>query len=77
PQISPTDVIVTGTFNQWSSFIRLVQGDAAFFGIVKVPWGEKVSYKFIADGHWLRRDDQPQEDDGYGNINHFLQVPVK
>ncbi|KIJ09093.1 carbohydrate-binding module family 48 protein [Paxillus involutus ATCC 200175] len=77
PHTCPTDVIVTGTFDQWSSSIRLVKGDAGFFGIVKVPWGEKVSYKFIVDGYWLCRDDRPQEDDGDGNINNFLQVPVK
>ncbi|KAF9224317.1 hypothetical protein BS17DRAFT_646360, partial [Gyrodon lividus] len=77
PHTTPTDVIVTGTFDKWSSSIHLAKGDVGFSGTVKVPWAEKVTYKFIVDGYWLCRDDQPQEDDGHGNINNFLQVPEK
>ncbi|KIJ19880.1 carbohydrate-binding module family 48 protein [Paxillus involutus ATCC 200175] len=77
PHTGPTNVVVTGTFDQWSSSIRLAKGDVGFSGTVKIPWGEKVAYKFIVDGYWLCRDDRPQEDDGHGNINNFLRVPVK
>ncbi|KIK99689.1 carbohydrate-binding module family 48 protein, partial [Paxillus rubicundulus Ve08.2h10] len=77
PHTGPTDVIVTGTFDQWSSSIHLAKGDVGFSGTVKIPWGEKVAYKFIVDGYWLCRDDRPQEDDGHGNINNFFRVPVK
>jgi hypothetical protein len=68
---------VTGTFDQWSSSICLVKGDAGFSGTVKVPWGEKVTYKFIVDGHWQCREDRPQEKDGHGNVNNVLQTPEK
>ncbi|KAF9246906.1 immunoglobulin E-set, partial [Melanogaster broomeanus] len=75
PHTGPTDVIVTGTFDQWSSSIHLTEIDAGFSGTVKVPQGEKIAYKYIVDGYWLCRDDQRQEDDGHGNINNVLQVP--
>ncbi|KAF8450862.1 carbohydrate-binding module family 48 protein, partial [Boletus edulis BED1] len=77
PSVSPTDVIVTGTFDQWSASIHLVKGDTVFSAPVKVPWDQKVAYKFIVDGHWQCRDDKPQEEDGHGNINNVLQTPEK
>ncbi|KAI6047030.1 hypothetical protein EDC04DRAFT_2886859 [Pisolithus marmoratus] len=64
PHTGPNDVIATGTFDQWSASIHLVKGDAGFHGTVKLPWGEKVAYKFIVDGYWFCRDDRPMEDDG-------------
>ncbi|KAG8218341.1 Mechanosensitive ion channel-domain-containing protein [Butyriboletus roseoflavus] len=75
PSLHPTNVIVTGTFDQWSSSIHLAKGDAGFSGTVKVPWGQKVAYKFIVDGLWKCRDDRPQEDDGHGNVNNVLRTP--
>ncbi|KAI6105431.1 immunoglobulin E-set [Pisolithus croceorrhizus] len=77
PHVGPNDVIVTGTFDQWSASIHLVKGDTGFRGMVKLPWGEKVAYKFIVDGYWSCRDDQPMENDGSGNINNILYVPQK
>ena len=44
---------------------------------MKVPWGQKVAYKFIVDGRWRCREDRPQEEDGHGNINNVLQTPEK
>lgn len=44
---------------------------------MKVPWGQKVAYKFIVDGRWRCRDDLPQEDDGHGNMNNILRTPEK
>ncbi|KAI9574999.1 immunoglobulin E-set, partial [Boletus coccyginus] len=77
PSLGPTDVIASGTFDQWSSSIHLVKGDTGFSGTVKVPWGQKVAYKFIVDGRWRCRDDLPQEDDGHGNMNNVLRTPEK
>ncbi|KAH0839621.1 Mechanosensitive ion channel-domain-containing protein [Lanmaoa asiatica] len=77
PSSRPTNVIATGTFDQWSSSIHLVKDDIGFVGTVKVPWGQKVAYKFIVDGRWQCRDDRPQENDGYGNINNVLRTPEK
>lgn len=77
PHLGPNDVIVTGTFDQWSASIHLVKGDTGFHGTVKLPWGEKIAYKFIVDGYWSCRDDQPMENDGSGNVNNILYVPRK
>lgn len=77
PHLGPNDVIVTGTFDQWSASIHLVKGDTGFHGMVKLPWGEKIAYKFIVDGYWSCRDDQPMENDGSGNTNNILYVPRK
>ncbi|KIJ70435.1 carbohydrate-binding module family 48 protein, partial [Hydnomerulius pinastri MD-312] len=71
------DVILTGTFDQWSSSIHLAKGDVGFSGTIKLPWGEKVAYKYIVDGHWMCRGDRPQEGDGGGNINNIIQLPKK
>lgn len=55
----------------------MVKGDVGFVATVKVPWGQKVTYKFIVDGHWRCREDRPQEDDENGNTNNVLQTPEK
>jgi hypothetical protein len=55
----------------------LVKGDSGFSGSVKVPWGQKLAYKYIVDGRWRCREDRPQEDDEHGNINNVLQTPEK
>ncbi|KAH7888055.1 hypothetical protein F5I97DRAFT_943890 [Phlebopus sp. FC_14] len=77
PSTGPTDVIVTGTFDQWSSSIHLAKGDAGFSGIVKIPWDEKIVYKYIVDGYWRCRDDRPSENDGNGNVNNVMHFPPK
>ncbi|KAJ2935424.1 hypothetical protein H1R20_g1670, partial [Candolleomyces eurysporus] len=50
---APTTVIVTGTFDHWTCSIKLTRTDSGFVGSVKVPWAEKIKYKFIVDGQWL------------------------
>ncbi|KAG1715973.1 hypothetical protein ID866_1197 [Astraeus odoratus] len=77
PDTRPRDVILTGTFDQWSASIHLVKGDTGFHGTVKLPWGKKIAYKFIVDDHWQCLSDKPTEDDGNGNINNILYVPQK
>lgn len=62
---------------QWSSSIHLAKGDGGFFGSVKVPWGQKITYKYVVDGRWQCRDDKPQENDGNGNINNVLLAPER
>ncbi|KAH7931364.1 hypothetical protein BV22DRAFT_998932, partial [Leucogyrophana mollusca] len=77
PHTDATDVIVTGSFDQWSSSIHLVKGPSGFEAKVRVPWGERVPYKFIVDGRWVTRDDQPTEPDQPGNINNIYVSPSK
>lgn len=44
---------------------------------MKLPWGEKVTYKYIVDGRWTTTDDQATELDPAGNLNNILRVPAR
>jgi len=71
------DVILTGTFDQWSSSVHLTNGPAGFEATVRVPWSEKVAYKFIVDGYWKTTEEAPTEVDSAGNINNVYHAPTK
>jgi len=71
------NVILTGTFDQWSSSIRLNRGPSGFEGTVRVPWSEKVAYKFIVDGTWRTTDEAPVEYDPIGNRNNVYYAPTR
>lgn len=45
--------------------------------MVKIPWGQKVSYKYIVDGKWTTTDTQPTELDPMGNINNVYNAPAR
>ncbi|KAH9950081.1 hypothetical protein B0H21DRAFT_706548 [Amylocystis lapponica] len=84
PHPEASTVIVTGTFDQarllpssWSGSVHLPKNGAVFEGPVKVPWGEKVTYKYIVDGRWTTTDDQPVETDPMGNLNNVYTSPSK
>jgi hypothetical protein len=57
--------------------MHLPKGTSGFVGNVRVPWNEKVPYKFIVDGKWVTRSDRPTELDGAGNLNNVLIAPSK
>jgi hypothetical protein len=57
--------------------MHLPKGTSGFVGNVRVPWNEKVPYKFIVDGKWVTRNDRPTELDGAGNLNNVLIAPSK
>jgi hypothetical protein len=71
------EVIVTGTFDQWASSIRLNKGPTGFTTTVRVHWAEKVLYKFIVDGKWTTIDQAPTEVDWRGNVNNVYNAPTK
>lgn len=48
-----------------------------FEGIVRVPWGQKIAYKYVVDGRWTTTDDQPTEIDSIGNLNNVLNAPAR
>lgn len=48
-----------------------------FQSTVKIPWGERVAYKFIVDGRWTTTDTQPTELDPIGNINNVYNSPAR
>ncbi|GAA96640.1 carbohydrate-binding module family 48 protein [Mixia osmundae IAM 14324] len=73
----PSSVIVTGTFDNWASTVHLTKEESGFRGSVKLPYGEKVLFKYIVDGHWQTQPDEPQENDGSGNVNNVLNIPAE
>jgi hypothetical protein len=48
-----------------------------FEGTVRVPWSQKIYYKFIVDGRWRTTDQAPTEDDGFGGSNNVYHTPNK
>ncbi|PPR02490.1 hypothetical protein CVT24_002039 [Panaeolus cyanescens] len=77
PSTEPKTVIVSGTFDNWTSSLPLQKTSTGFAVTTRVPWGEKVKYKFIVDGQWLVRDDRPTEVDFGGYVNNVLVTPPK
>jgi hypothetical protein len=73
----PNAVIVTGSFDQWSSSIQMKKDANGFKGTTKIPWGEKIAYKFIVDGQWVVNDREPTETDNLGNVNNVYTAPKK
>ncbi|KAF7433366.1 hypothetical protein PC9H_005316 [Pleurotus ostreatus] len=77
PSTDVSDVIVTGTFDQWSSTVHLARTATGFEGVVKVPWGQRIPYKFVVDGVWRVEDGHPTERDAIGNVNNVYISPSK
>ncbi|KAF5370038.1 hypothetical protein D9758_001340 [Tetrapyrgos nigripes] len=77
PHSHPNNVIVTGSFDNWSSSVRLTKEPSSFKGTTKIPWNEKITYKFVVDGQWLVDDGKPTESDSSGNVNNVLTAPSK
>lgn len=77
PYSDASDVILTGSFDHWSCTMHLPKSTSGFVGNVRVPWNEKVPYKFIVDGTWVTRSDRPTELDSAGNLNNVLIAPSK
>ncbi|KAF9008791.1 hypothetical protein BDQ17DRAFT_1236389 [Cyathus striatus] len=77
PHTEPYNVIVTGTFDQWSRSILLSKTPTGFEATIKIPYGDKIKYKFIVDGQWVFRDDLPTDVDPGGFINNVYTAPHK
>ncbi|CAG7849223.1 SubName: Full=Uncharacterized protein {ECO:0000313/EMBL:CCA67999.1} [Serendipita indica DSM 11827] len=73
----PSKVVVTGPFDGWSGSTILTKSNDGFSVVVKLPWNEKVPYKFIVDGQWTVAASEPTERDGSGNINNIYTSPTK
>ena len=54
-----------------------MKGAEGFEGRAKVPWGEKITYKFVVDGQWVTDNAQPTEWDNAGNLNNVYTAPAK
>ncbi|KAI5124790.1 hypothetical protein M0805_005424 [Coniferiporia weirii] len=77
PYVEATDVIVTGTFDGWSSSLHLNRTPAGFAGSVALPWESKILYKFVVDGNWQTLLGHPIEVDPAGNVNNVAYTPEK
>jgi len=76
PHTDANEVIVTGTFDQWSCSLRLFRKPDGFEAPVFIPWKDKIAYKFIVDGRWLTNDNEPTEVD-HGFVNNVYTAPPK
>jgi len=69
------DVIVMGSYDNWSSNTRLTKGPRGWEAVVMVKWGTKILYKFVVDGRWAISDSAPTETDWSGNLNNVYYSP--
>jgi len=76
PHTDANEVIVTGTFDQWSSSLHLSRKPDGFEAPVFIPWKDKIMYKFIVDGRWMTNDAEPTEID-HGFVNNVYTAPSK
>lgn len=79
PSTLAQSVIVTGDFDQWSRSLSLPRSSANshFAGTIKVPYGCPTRYKFIVDGEWKVKPEEPTELSPEGFLNNVYYVPLK
>ncbi|KAJ7162533.1 hypothetical protein C8R43DRAFT_298545 [Mycena crocata] len=75
PSPEPSEVVVTGTFDQWSSSVHLVKNDDGFHGSTRIPWDTKIAYKYVVDSNWVCENTTPTETDAEGNVNNVYTSP--
>ncbi|CCH43461.1 hypothetical protein BN7_3011 [Wickerhamomyces ciferrii] len=74
----PQEVILTGTFDSWSSSLPLVKTSKGDFEITlplkkEQQQDDKVEFKFIVDGNWTTNDSYETIDDN-GNLNNVIYL---
>ncbi|KAH8723407.1 hypothetical protein GQ44DRAFT_774013 [Phaeosphaeriaceae sp. PMI808] len=67
-----TEVLVTGTFDDWQKTVTLEKEDGVFKKTVELP-KVHTQYKFVVDGNWVINETARKEDDGHGIVNNVLQ----
>ncbi|KZT54531.1 carbohydrate-binding module family 48 protein, partial [Calocera cornea HHB12733] len=75
PHTDASHVVVTGTFDNWTSSQTLQKTESGFSALISLPYGQKVEYKYVVDGAWVTRSDEPSETDNSGNVNNVLLTP--
>ncbi|RKP31493.1 hypothetical protein METBISCDRAFT_22372 [Metschnikowia bicuspidata] len=69
----PKEVIVTGTFDEWSNSLPLVkQVDGSFELTVPLPTNSDILYKYVVDSEWLINSDEAKITDDNGIENNLL-----
>ncbi|KAG5362326.1 5'-AMP-activated protein kinase subunit beta-1 [Yarrowia sp. C11] len=66
-----SEVLVSGTFDNWSKSVKLDKTSTGFSKTVTLP-KETTKYKFYVDGVWKVDVGAPTEKDGEGNLNNVL-----
>ena len=65
PPTPSSSVVVTGTFDNWSGerhHLHKNESNGGYWeGEVEIPFGERIAYKYVVDGHWLIREDEDKE----------------
>lgn len=70
----PQDVVVTGTFDNWSKTLPLVQqADGSFALTVPLTADKLILYKYVVDGEWLVNHEQKVGKDDNGIDNNILE----
>ncbi|ODV87456.1 carbohydrate-binding module family 48 protein [[Candida] arabinofermentans NRRL YB-2248] len=70
----PSDVVVTGTFDNWSQSFPLVKQTDGSFELT-IPFDSKIDkiyFKYVIDGEWQTTDKFKEESDESGNKNNVL-----
>ncbi|KAJ7667698.1 hypothetical protein DFH06DRAFT_962718, partial [Mycena polygramma] len=60
-----------------SSSVHLVKDESGFHGSAKIPWGQKISYKYVVDSNWVCETNSPTEADNAGHVNNVYTSPPK
>ncbi|CAO3566493.1 unnamed protein product [Mortierella alpina] len=72
-----TNVVVTGTFDDWQQSIKLKRTRGEHFeATVDLDRSKTILFKFVVDGHWRCSDEFATEADHSGNQNNILP-PIK
>ncbi|CCO27009.1 hypothetical protein BN14_01042 [Rhizoctonia solani AG-1 IB] len=76
PSTDAAEVLLTGTFDNWTKSLTLTKHDKGFTGSIQIPWGSEVQYKYVVDGEWKACLEQPVTLDG-SNDNNVYTAPAK
>lgn len=74
PPAGPNPLFITW---QWSSSIHLTRTANGFEAPVRIPWQDKITYKFVVDGNWTTSDREPTETDSSGFMNNVYTAPPR
>ncbi|KAH3686131.1 hypothetical protein WICPIJ_002895 [Wickerhamomyces pijperi] len=70
---SANNVLVTGTFDNWSQSIKITKSKGGTFsGSLEVDPSKKLVFKFVVDGKWLTSDRFRTERDSAGIENNVM-----
>ena len=71
----PKEVVVTGTFDEWSNSLPLVkQVDGSFELTVPLPTNSDILYKYVVDSEWLIKTKEAKTTDDNGIENNLLSA---